>query len=70
MFPPAERMLLKVAETYDDDVDNAIASALSLLEPALIILLAMVVGSIVIAMFLPLIRIGDPGGGGQSSHDS
>ena len=50
-------MLLKVAETYDDDVDNSIASALSLLEPALILFLALVVGSIVIALFLPLIEI-------------
>lgn len=50
-------MLLKVAQTCDDDVDNNIASALSLLEPVLIIFLAVVVGSIVIAMFLPLIGI-------------
>ncbi len=49
-------MLLKVAETYDDDVDNAIASALSLLEPALIIFLAVIVGCIVIALFLPIIE--------------
>ncbi len=48
-------MLLKVADIYDDDVDNAIASALSLLEPALIIFLAVIVGCIVIALFLPII---------------
>ena len=53
-------MLLKVADTYDDDVDNSISSALSLLEPALIIFLAVVVGSIVIALFLPIIGF-DPG---------
>jgi len=50
-------MLLKVAETYDDEVDNNIASALSLLEPVLILFLAIVVGSIVIALFLPLINL-------------
>src|SRR5205814_1108155 len=49
-------MLLKVAETYDDEVDNNIASALSLLEPVLILFLAIVVGSIVIALFLPLVE--------------
>jgi type IV pilus assembly protein PilC len=64
-------MLLKVADNYDDEVDNTIASALSLLEPALIIFLAVVVGSIVIALFLPLLGIidhgldGGPGQGGE-----
>jgi type IV pilus assembly protein PilC len=50
-------MLLKVADNYDDDVDNSISAALSLLEPALIIFLAVIVGSIVIALFLPIIGI-------------
>jgi len=54
-------MLLKVADTYDDEVDNAVSSMTSLLEPILIIFLAIVVGSIVIAMFLPLISIMDGG---------
>lgn len=50
-------MLLKIADNYEDDVDNAIAAALSLLEPALIIFLAVIVGGIVIALFLPIIDI-------------
>lgn len=58
-------MLLKVAETCDEDVDNNIASALSLLEPALIIFLAVVVGSIVVALFLPLVNPDIGGGQGQ-----
>jgi len=50
-------MLLKVAEVYDDEVDNAVAGLTSLLEPIMIVFLAVVVGTIVIALFLPLISI-------------
>jgi type IV pilus assembly protein PilC len=58
-------MLLKIADTCDEEVDNAVMAMTSLLEPAMIVFLAVVVGSIVIAMFLPLIAIiGDPGFGG------
>src|SRR6266851_3208823 len=60
-------MLLKIADNYDDEVDNAVASMTSLLEPIMIVFLAVVVGSIVIAMFLPLIdlmnKVGESGGG-------
>jgi len=50
-------MLLKVADVYDDEVDNAVAGLTSLLEPIMIVFLAVVVGTIVIALFLPLIGI-------------
>ena len=50
-------MLLKIAEVYDDEVDNAVAGLTSLLEPIMICFLAIVVGTIVIALFLPLITI-------------
>lgn len=50
-------MLLKIAEVYDDEVDNAVAGLTSLLEPIMIVFLALVVGTIVIALFLPLISI-------------
>src|SRR5437763_635807 len=50
-------MLLKIAEVYDDEVDNAVAALTSLLEPIMIVFLALVVGTIVIALFLPLISI-------------
>ncbi|HTY87238.1 MAG TPA: type II secretion system F family protein [Candidatus Acidoferrum sp.] len=64
-------MLLKISDNYDEEVDNAVASMTSLLEPIMIVFLAVVVGSIVIAMFLPLIAMitslsgggGGPGGG-------
>ena len=50
-------MLNKIADSYDDDVDNAVAAMTSIIEPILIIFLAVVVGTIVIALFLPLVSI-------------
>ena len=50
-------MLLKVADVFDDEVDNAVAGLTSLLEPIMIVFLAVIVGTIVIALFLPLISI-------------
>lgn len=50
-------MLLKIADVYDDEVDNAVAALTSLLEPIMIVLLALVVGVIVMALFLPLVGI-------------
>jgi type IV pilus assembly protein PilC len=50
-------MLLKIAEVYDDEVDNSVAALTSLLEPVMIVLLALIVGTIVIALFMPLISI-------------
>jgi type IV pilus assembly protein PilC len=50
-------MLMKIADNYDDEVDNAISAMVSLLEPIMIVFLALIVGSIVIALFLPLIEI-------------
>lgn len=50
-------MLTRIANNYDDEVDNAVAGMTAAIEPALIIVLAVVVGTIVIAMFLPMIKI-------------
>jgi type IV pilus assembly protein PilC len=66
-------MLMKIADTFDDEVDNAVSAMTSLLEPIMIVFLAVVVGSIVIALFLPLIKLiegvgdvsKDGGGGGD-----
>ena len=62
-------MLMRIADDYDEQVDNSVAAMTSLLEPIMIVFLAVVVGSIVIAMFLPLIAMinnlsgeGDSGG--------
>ena len=50
-------MLTRIANTYDDEVDNAVAGMTAAIEPALIIVLAVVVGTIVVAMFMPMIKI-------------
>src|SRR5208283_4094370 len=50
-------MLMKIADNYEEEVDNAVAAMTSLLEPIMIVFLAVIVGSIVIAMFLPLIAM-------------
>jgi type IV pilus assembly protein PilC len=61
-------MLMKIADNFDEEVDNAVAAMTSLLEPIMIVFLAIIVGSIVIALFLPLIKLmdslGSDGGGG------
>jgi type IV pilus assembly protein PilC len=50
-------MLMKIADTYDEDVDNSVAGITSVIEPVLIVFLAVMVGFIVISLFLPLIKL-------------
>jgi type IV pilus assembly protein PilC len=50
-------MLGRVADIYEEEVDHAVAGFSSLLEPVLIVFLAGVVGTIVVALFLPIIRV-------------
>lgn len=50
-------MLNKVADIYEEEVDTTVAGLSSLIEPILIVFLAVVVGTIVIALFLPIVRI-------------
>ncbi|MBR2344989.1 MAG: type II secretion system F family protein [Lentisphaeria bacterium] len=50
-------MLDKIANTYEDDVDNSVSALTSLIEPLMIVGLAVIVGTIVIALFLPLTKI-------------
>ena len=50
-------MLLKIADVYDDEVDNAVDAMTSMLEPIMIVFLALIVGTIVIALFMPMISI-------------
>ncbi len=52
-------MLYRVAETYEEDIDNAIDGMMSLIEPILIVVLGVLVGGIVVAMYLPLFSMGD-----------
>ncbi len=50
-------MLLKIADVYDDEVDNSVTALTSILEPIMIVFLAVVVGGIVFALFLPLMKV-------------
>jgi type IV pilus assembly protein PilC len=52
-----DKMLLKVADNYDAEVDAAVSAMMSVLEPILIVGLGMTVGFIVVALFLPLISL-------------
>ncbi len=60
-------MLLKIADNYDEEVDTATGAMTSLLEPFMIVFLAIVVGTIVVALFLPIVDAAmgiDSGSGG------
>ena len=50
-------MLLKIADVYDDEVDNAVDAMTAMIEPIMIVLLAGIVGTIVVALFMPMIGI-------------
>src|SRR6266404_1909626 len=50
-------MLLKIANVYDDEVDNSVAGLTAALEPIMIVFLAFIVGTIVLALSMPLISI-------------
>lgn len=50
-------MLMKVADNYDDEVDTAVEGMTSIIEPIMIVMLAVIIGTIVIAMFMPLISL-------------
>jgi type IV pilus assembly protein PilC len=49
-----DEMLSKIADFYDEEVDAAVSSLLSLLEPVMIVFLGVVVGGMVVAMYLPI----------------
>jgi len=50
-------MLTRIADNYDEEVDNAVAALTSIIEPVMIVFMAVGVGIIVIAMFLPMIEL-------------
>ena len=50
-------MLSKIADNYDEEVDVAVGAMLSLLEPMLVVVLGGIVGTIVLALFLPLVKM-------------
>jgi type IV pilus assembly protein PilC len=52
-----DAMLLKIADNYDEEVDVAVAALVSLIEPMLVVTLGVIVGTIVVSMFLPLVAM-------------
>ena len=59
-----DKMLIKIADTYDEEVDASVAAMMAMMEPALIIFMGGAVGFIVIALFMPLIQLMQNLGGG------
>jgi type IV pilus assembly protein PilC len=60
-----DTMLMKIADNYDEEVDVAVQGLLSLLEPLLVVFLGLVVGTIVLALFLPLVKMIESVSSGQ-----
>ncbi len=52
-----DQMLSKIADFYDDEVDTAVTTLMSLLEPVMIVILGVIIGGLVVAMYLPIFRI-------------
>ncbi|MDI1472270.1 Type IV fimbrial assembly protein PilC [Thermodesulfovibrio sp. N1] len=59
-----DEMLNKVSDFYDEEVDNAVANLMNMLEPALIVFLGVTIGFIVISLYLPIFKLGEVVGGG------
>ena len=52
-----DAMLTKIADFYDDEVDTAVGTLTSLLEPIMIVFLGVIVGGLVVAMYLPIFKL-------------
>jgi type IV pilus assembly protein PilC len=53
-----DSMLAKIAEFYEDEVDNAVNNLTALMEPVVIVFLGIVIGGLVISMYLPIFQLG------------
>jgi type IV pilus assembly protein PilC len=53
-----DAMLGKIAEFYEEEVDNAISNLTALMEPIVIVFLGVVIGGLVISMYLPIFQLG------------
>jgi type IV pilus assembly protein PilC len=62
-----DKMLMKIADNYDSDVDVLVSSLISILEPVMVVVLGVIVGYIVIALFMPMVTLisGISGGGNK-----
>ena len=54
-----DKMLMKIADNYDEEVEVAVQALLRLIEPLLVVILGVIIGTIVIALFLPLVQLID-----------
>jgi type IV pilus assembly protein PilC len=54
-----DQMLMKIADFYDEEVDNTVGNLMTLLEPMLMIFLGVVIGFIVVALYLPIFKLGE-----------
>jgi len=52
-----DKMLMKVADNFDEDADVMVSGLMSMLEPILIVFLGSIVGTIVVAMFMPMVTM-------------
>ncbi|HHQ42928.1 MAG TPA: type II secretion system F family protein, partial [Chromatiales bacterium] len=52
-----DEMLSKVADFYEEEVDNAVDALSSLLEPIIMVILGVLVGGLVVAMYLPIFKM-------------
>lgn len=52
-----DKMLMKIADNYDSDVDVLVGSLISILEPVMVVVLGVIVGFIVIALFMPMVSL-------------
>lgn len=61
-----DKMLIKIADNYDNDVDVLVGSLISILEPVMVVVLGVIVGFIVIALFMPMVSLIQGMSGGQN----
>jgi type IV pilus assembly protein PilC len=54
-----DSMLNKIADFYDDEVDSAVSNLTALMEPLVIVFLGVVIGGLVVAMYLPIFKLGE-----------
>jgi type IV pilus assembly protein PilC len=53
-----DKMLFKIADFYEEEVNNAVDALSSLLEPFIMVIIGLIVGSMVVGMYLPIFKLG------------
>ena len=65
-----DRMLMKLADFYEDEVESSLKAITSIIEPIMMIFVGAIVGVVVLAMYLPLFKIFDAVGASRRTHVS